>query len=388
MNNILLVIKKELHRFFGDGRMVATLLLPGVFLYLLYTFMGGLMSDRFMVGDDYEYRIAVVQGSETFQQRLNQAGIQSHVETLSPEDIEAYKTKLANDEGDLLVVFPENFDQSVLAREGTTPAPNVEMYYASTVPGSAQAYTLAMGIFDSIKSPISFYINQGNESADVIPPEKGLGNMMMSLVPMLLLTLVFSGCMSVAIESIAGEKERGTMATLLVTPTKRSEVVMGKILSLGIIALCSGASGFLGLFFSLPKMMVGLEDADVFSLGLYDYVWLILVVFVTALLLVSLISVISAFAKSIKEATATAMPLMLVVALVGLTSMFSSGAQEETFFYLIPVYNSVQAMTGIFTGDLMIGNVVVTIVSTLVYTLIVAFALAKMFNSEKVMFSK
>jgi sodium transport system permease protein len=191
--------------------------------------------------------------------------------------------------------------------------------------------------------------------------------------------------MSVAIESIAGEKERGTMATLLVTPAKRSEVAMGKILSLGIIALCSGASGFLGLFFSLPKMM-GMAEAEVFNMGVYEYVLLILVVFVTALLLVALISVISAFAKSIKEATATVMPLMVVVMLVGFSAML--GVKGEVFYYLIPLYNSVQAMTGIFTGDLVSLNFVVTLVSNLGYTLLVAVVLARMFNSEKVMFAK
>ena len=63
-----------------------------------------------------------------------------------------------------------------------------------------------------------------------------------SLLPMLLMMFLYSGCASVAPESIAGEKERGTIATMLITPTKRSDIAIGKILALAIIALLSGTS--------------------------------------------------------------------------------------------------------------------------------------------------
>ena len=58
-------------------------------------------------------------------------------------------------------------------------------------------------------------------------------------------------------ESIAGEKERGTIATLLVTPMKRSSLALGKVFSLSIIALLAGCSSFIGTFAALPKMMGG-----------------------------------------------------------------------------------------------------------------------------------
>lgn len=68
-----------------------------------------------------------------------------------------------------------------------------------------------------------------------------------SMLPMLLMIFLFTGCMSVAPESIAGEKERGTIATLLVTPVKRSHIAIGKIIALSIIALLSGISSTLGI---------------------------------------------------------------------------------------------------------------------------------------------
>lgn len=77
---------------------------------------------------------------------------------------------------------------------------------------------------------------------------------------MLMLIFLYSGCMSIAPDSIAGEKERGTLATMLVTPMKRGNLAVGKILSLGTLALLSGLSSFIGTITSLPKMMGGAMD--------------------------------------------------------------------------------------------------------------------------------
>ena len=66
------------------------------------------------------------------------------------------------------------------------------------------------------------------------------------MMPLLILVFLFSGCMAIAPESIAGEKERGTIATILVTPIRRSELALGKIFSLSIIALLSGLSSTVG----------------------------------------------------------------------------------------------------------------------------------------------
>ena len=199
---------------------------------------------------------------------------------------------------------------------------------------------------------------------------------------------LFSGCMAIAPESIAGEKERGTIATLLVTPMKRGQLAMGKIISLGIIGLLSGISSFVGTMLSLPKLM-GTESnamyASVYSVT--DYILLLLVILTTVLVLVGALAVISAFAKTVKEAGSMIMPLMVVVMVISITSMLGSGAPKEFYWYLIPFYNSVQGMTGIFDFPYSGINIVACLVSNLIYTGILSTVLAKMFGSEKIMYS-
>ena len=106
------------------------------------------------------------------------------------------------------------------------------------------------------------------------------------------------------------------------------------------------------------------------------------------LLLVALISIVSAFAKTMKEAQTLVMPLMLVVMFLGITAMFGNGASNNSAVYLIPLYNSVQSMVSILTFDISALHLLLTVGSNLVYALLGALVLTRMFRSEKIIFSK
>ena len=121
--------------------------------------------------------------------------------------------------------------------------------------------------------------------------------------------------------------------------------------------------------------------------GVNDYAMLLVVILTTVLVMVGAMAVLSALAKSVKEASTMVMPLMIVVMVVALTSMMGGGAPEASYWYMIPFYNSVQSMNGIFLFDYNITNIVVTLVSNLAYTLLLTGLLTKLFGSEKIMYS-
>jgi sodium transport system permease protein len=140
---------------------------------------------------------------------------------------------------------------------------------------------------------------------------------------------------------------------------------------------------------SLPKLMSGAEE--VIDAGIYstvDYVFLAAIILSTLLLFVTLISIISALAKTVKEATTAVMPLMFLVMLVSVTGMFGGKTQIGPVYYLIPIYSSVQSMSGVFSLNYSAANIVLSCLSNIVYAGAGAFTLTKMFNSEKVMFSR
>ena len=383
------IMKKELARFFKDGRMcLTTLLLPGLMIYILYSFMGDALGSQLNVADDFQPRIRTVELSDSMKELFAQAGLQP--EEIGTEEEADALNAIQQEELDLLIIFPENFDAAVAAYDASQgdDAPNVEIYYNSASTDSSAAFEQVQGLLDQYESSLTnlFDINRGQEGYDLADDRDLAGMTMSSMMPLLILVFLFSGCMAIAPESIAGEKERGTIATILVTPIRRSELALGKIFSLSIIALLSGLSSTVGILLSMPKLMGGMEvNMNVY--GAADYVMLGLVILSTVLFLIALISIISAFAKTIKEAQTLVLPLMMIAMVVGVTSMFGS-AQSETVMYLIPLYSSVQCMSGIFSFDFSLVNMSVCVISNLLYTVVLIFVLTRMFHSERIIFTK
>ena len=83
------------------------------------------------------------------------------------------------------------------------------------------------------------------------------------------------------------------------------------------------------------------------------------------------------------------MPIYILTILVSVSSMFGNGANSNLILYIIPIYNTVQTLTAILTFDAQaLAYLIVTVISNLAFLTAFIFILNKMFNSEKIMFSK
>lgn len=383
-NAILTIFKKELARFFKDRRTLVALLLPGILLYVIYSLMGGAMSEAFMPDEEYVPKICAVALPDSIKTIGEMSGLV--IDDIDIVNADEYKETISDGDADLLLVFPENFDESIA---NSTDVPNIEIYYNSSSTNSAMAYQTMVAVLDAYESLMAnkFDINLGDGVYDLATEEDMTAMIFSMVMPMLLVMLLFSGCMAVAPESISGEKERGTIAALLVTPAKRSHIAIGKILALSILALISGASSTIGVVFSLPKLIGSSLTINGSVYSSTDYLMLGVVILSTVLVLITIISIISAYAKTVKEASTYVTPLMIVSMLIGLTGMFGSTAQNPAL-YLIPIYNSVQSMIAVFSFEANIVNVLITVAANITVTAVGVFVLTRMFNSEKIMFNK
>lgn len=434
-SGLLAIMHKELRRFFTDRRMViSTVILPGLLIFLIYSFMGSAMTSNLMVDSDYEPQIYALNMPQSFKAACEEAGLP--YELVDSSEVDDLKERIEAKELDLLIVFPEDFDSAISSHlsleasgapsnalsnaddasgvssdaaaplgsssDASQDTPEVELYYNSTRVESSSAFSQMFTLLEAYKNAIQpvFSINTGDQSYDLASEEDSTGFMFASLLPMLLMLFLYSGCIAVAPESIAGEKERGTIATLLVTPLKRWELALGKILSLCIIALLAGASSFVGVMLSLPSLlgMTGTSDSGaegIFALlestSLYsaqDLILLFAIIISTVVLFVGLISIISAFARTVKEANTMVMPLMIIVMLIGATAMFQTSSETNLVLYLIPVYNSVQSMVGIFGFSSSLVAVLITVGVNVLISALCVFVLTRMFESERVVFSR
>lgn len=387
-NGMFTIFRKELARFFGDKRTaLAAILLPGVLIFAVYTFMGSALANQFSVDEDFTPSMQAVNLPGSISTLAGQGGLTLE----ATQDPDGAKALIEGQELDLLAVFPEDFDAQVAAYDPSSgaSAPAVELYYNSASVDSATAYEMMSALLEGYESSLAnkFDVNPGAGSYDLATEADTAGTLMSSMMPMLLMIFLFSGCTSTAPESIAGEKERGTIATLLITPLKRSDLALGKICALSIIALLSGISSTIGTLLSMPTLMQMEGDLGA-AYSPVHYLALCLVILSTVLFLVACISLISAFAKTIKEAQTYVTPLMILAMVVGVTAMFGGGANTHLWAYFIPFYSSVQAMVGIFALELNWTYLLITVVSNLAYTAIGVWGLTRMFNSEKIMFQR
>ncbi|MBR5378833.1 MAG: ABC transporter permease [Bacteroidales bacterium] len=395
-SNTITIIKKEFARFFGDRQLLfTTVIMPGLLIYIIYSFMGMGMKKMANEGANEDVILQVENLPESMLPILKEIPNT----TLMPMPLLEDDVKnLENKDLDVVLMrFPEAFDKKVAAFDPQSgmAAPNVEIYYNSANNASSRVYHIIEASLSAYEDQLSnrFDINRADSEEaqfDMANKDDVLGSILSKLIPMLILMMLFSGVMAIAPSSIAGEKERGTIATLLVTPLKRNELALGKVVSLSGIALLSGISSFVGIVLSLPKMIQA--DETGIELGLNytsaDYTVLLLIILSSVLIMASAVSLLSALAKDVKNAGTMITPFMLVVMFCGLTPMFQSGTPESLTAYMIPFYNSIQVMTAVFAHEMRWMPVIVTLAANVVYTGFAVWGLTRMFNSEKVMFSK
>lgn len=392
------IFKKECARFFGDKVLFFTaVIMPGLLIYIIYTFMGDGLANMTQVDADKPTTVYVENLPSSLRPLFCALPVQLDTTDFVANDI---ITELSDKEvNKVLVSFPVGFDSLTTSYDSQydTVAPNVQIYYNSVNNASNAAYINITSILDEYEAAFCnrFDVNRTDnedQTFNMASESDEIGSVLGSLFPMLLVMLIFSGCMAVAPSAIAGEKERGTIATLLVTPMKRSQLALGKVLSLACFALMSGLSSFLGILFSLPNLLhAGADDINLNISAIYttgDYALLLLLILSTTLIMTAGISLLSAWAKNVKQAGTMVTPFMLIILFCGLMPMLQGNREIGNALFLVPFYNSIESMAEIFAFEPNPAHMGITIIANLAYTVIAVWGLTKMFNSEKVMFGR
>lgn len=402
MHSIFTIFKKELKRSFTDFRVLLSMFLPGLIIFLMYAFMGSIINgvvEQQTSYTDFIVRVENCPNDDAFTkifESLNYkvTDIYTDIDSSSTITKDEFLDKISNKEADMYVIYEEDFLTKAQEHklDPDKPTPNVEIYFNSSRDESIliyEQYTAALNQYESSNCNM-FDINKDTTTKyDLSKPDDSSRKFISMMLPFILIIFIFSGALSFCADSFAGEKERGTMATLLMTPVKRREIAMGKILALSIMALVSATTSFLGILFSLPKMMGSASGA--FSFNVYGpgtYILLFLVLVSITLFFISILALISAFSKSVREASAMSLPVMFFVMFIGISAFMSSGATSNTALYVIPVYGTVQTLIGLLSGSLNSINLIITIISNLFYAGIIVVLLTRMLNSEKIMFKK
>ncbi len=382
LKTIWVIIKKECSRFLKDWRLIfGSIILPCLLTYGMYTLMGQGMSMTQSVDEEYTFQCYVQHAPASYEPIFQALNFQ----LMTTEDPQAARDSVAHKDADLVVLFDEDFDQRLLNPGENGLVPNIEVYYNYDSNTSSLAYKLFLAATEELETSIfnALDVNRGVENPNV---SEGMSSLF-DFMPALVMMLLFSSCLSFATESIAGEKERGTFATLLVTPVSRSAIAVGKITSLSAFATLAGLANFIGTMLGMRNMFPADAEGLFPVYGMKEYGLMLALIVTTVLMAVSVLSVISAFAKSVKEANSSTGAMTAIASLGSMVTMYPV-AFSGIWCRCIPVLGTALSMGDIFKMEYAASDIAVTCASNLVVMLAMVLVLAKMFNSEKVMFAK
>jgi len=400
-NKVFLIFKKELDRFFGDRRMViSALILPGVLLYFVYAFLAPTMMDL-IIGGDTDSKVYTIHAPDIIQMLFEHAGI--NLVQIHCDEKENILDGISHGDGNFLLVFPIGFEEKIAAFEVTSgeKAPEIRFYYNSVSGGFIYGFTRINAVLNVFERSIARKFDINSSSGGDMADSGGIGrNFLASILPMFLLVFIYHAAIASTTEAITGEKERGTLSTILITPITPVELATGKIFGLGFQSFLCAISAALGILLSLPRFIENLnvrfnieQDFPAFLLGtinigeygILDIIALIAILFFSSLLVVTFIAIVSIHAKTAKEAQMILSPMVIIIMLVGLLSAFNNNEQTVVFFSFIPIYNSVQTIDDILNHRYTFVQVFGTIFSNAFFTTMGVVILSRLFKSETIM---
>lgn len=403
MNGIKIVFSKEMKRVFKDPKMIISLfILPVLLMVLIYGLIGFLTKQQENEEEQHVFQVAIQNAPADLETSIKGFLEKSEVTWLSSSDsTEEFKAGIYSGDKDLLVVFPADFTEKIVSYKEGDVHPHVSIFFNPSQANSNNAWSgftvMLSGVYEKALvaervgdagALTAFTVDDyDNPESIIMNEEKANAELLSTMLPYLITMLLFAGTMSLGTDSITGEKERGTMATMLVTPVNRSSIVLGKLLALTVLVIMSAAVYIISLSVALPKAMAGIGGDMSLVLGGEQIMMIAVIILSLAFLYVALVGVVSVYAKTVKEATTYVTPLYILVIVAGLFTMVSPSGERSVYEYLIPIYNSSIALGEVLTGDLTVMNFGMVFGSTLVIAGILSGIISKAFNSERVMFN-
>ncbi|MBO5470202.1 MAG: CPBP family intramembrane metalloprotease [Lachnospiraceae bacterium] len=399
MKQLKTLYKKEIMDVIRDKKTILTMVVLPVILYpLLFLVVMQIMTMILSNQEEQTYYVAYDKVSGQNQKALedwiqgDEDGYDYVIETrtsknpkkdLEQEKIDAYITTTVTDEQ---VIYEVHYLSAVTDSSSVSDMLKEEISSYSKKVAEQNADALGLDV-TKVLYPIDSKITDQSSN------ESSMGSLLGSFIPFLLITGIMTGCMYPAIDITAGEKERGTLETLLTLPIGNLELIISKFLSVATVSVVSVFINILsigGIVFYLFHTVMSLsEGAGVFHLTTFVPAILISVVCVIAfaLFMSAVVMCICAFAKSFKEANNYITPLTLIVMLTAYVG-FIPNVELSSVTALIPVANICLLMKNLMVFKYDFTLILIVLFSNIIYAFVAVWFLSRIYDSESILFGE
>lgn len=397
MKNILTIFRKELRDILRDRRTLTVMLVIPLLVYpAIFVGISKYVSSQTEKAASETLRIGVIANgnAEHFTRFLS---AMPNTQLVTVTDTAAAQQMILNDSLDAAYFFPAGYDSSLARLEATT----FQYFYTSTnnefevaiIEGINHAYTESLTAEILRKQHISESILEPAMpvARNLATQREQIGSLVGGFLPYFFIIFCMIGCMYPAIDLAAGEKERGSLETLLVSSASRFEIYMGKLLTVTLSGFISAMASIAGIIIAAQMIGAGTAEDDAMSQilevlnGIMEpgsIIMLLGILLPLNIFFAAITLMLSIYARSFKEAQSMITPLMIFIVFPSIFGMLP-GVRLDYTMALVPILNVSLGTKEIISGTVETGPLVVTYLALFAYAGIALLASLRFFNDEK-----
>ena len=377
-NNIKITIKKELRGIIRDRKSLQKLILYPLLIPLIILLFGFLFDSieetKYSIGLNYSL-------TEAEKEIIEKLDAFKTVQYKNKEELEeAYNNKEITG-----YIIKKNNTYTIYADESE----NSGMIVESAASSYLESYNQILGneyLLNSRIDPDKVYNNiivkiKSLTKTDV----DSFSSLLFMLIITYLIMIVIMVCVVVVTDATSGEKERGTLETILTFPIKSSELIMGKYLATSILGFIVGTIAYL---LSIPTFIIGKNMFEAykditFVTTIPSSLLVIFVTFLAALLSSGVCMALAGKSRTYKEAQSS----LQFVAMIPMIPYFLNIMEIDSYvFNLIPIANCAYLLNDIILNNIDISSLFIVIATTIVYTVVILFFISKQYKKEETLF--
>lgn len=397
---------KELLEVYRDKRtLFSTILLPLILYPVLFIGVSSIMT-RQTIKMEEEVKVIAIENFAAYQDYDNEE-LNYIVENIQQKFEENDKIRIYNGTTEIDSLLKDGIIHAVIKLDSISFVAPQTYYFEYKYDGSDDKSSIALrdiktiiGDFekDVLKVRLSkitdlaeddHFLNPLSQEAkmtNVASTQQMMGMILGRILPYLLIMLLISGGAVVATDLVAGEKERKTLETLLVSAVSRNEIVLGKFLTIVTASLINVFVNMFSMYFSFRHIMsqagASMLGADI-PLSAFGWIGLSLLPLIS--LFSAILLIISTYSRNMKEARSYESPILLVSMMLAMVSMFP-GFEMNKGLALVPIVNISLLFKEIMLTGVNFVHFGITVGSTIILNIIAITMTIKVFASEKVLF--
>ncbi len=380
MNNVIVTLKKELKLIIRDKKSLLMMAITPLFIPIFVILMSYVYEELTVNTKEKTYEVGVNYNLSEEEKELSNKEVKYIKYNDKTELEKAYK----NNKIIAYIIKEENnynIYTNTQSEDGSIITTYIMSYLENYNNYLGQSYLVNNNIdINKVYNNISYNVNE-------IKGESIFGNQIILMAITFTIMSITLSSIYTSTDTTAGEKERGTLETILTFPIKRKDLVLGKYLAISISGLITMIIGIILSIISLyyVKNNFSIYENVIFNINIKTIALTSIILLTYTFFISGVCITIASFTKTFKEAQSSLTPISLITCVPMFLEILNINITNGLSF--IPIINHTIMVDNILTGTINISNILITIISSIIYIILLLIFINKMYKSERILFN-